>query len=189
MAFRLTVGRKIGSGFGTLIFLTFIAFGATLITLNDSRQINDRITNLYTPSLSALQELNILVVRSKMLVANWINIQIDSEDKDKLKKLIKEEYPDLKKRVNALAKKWNKDDKATIASIFNILDGLVADHEYIMTHLNSFESYQDAGVVFEVKNMVEDTDGEVNEKTRNALNKLSALIDQQRAQSTKKNKE
>src|ERR1035441_7552153 len=100
MAFRLTVGRKIGSGFGTLILLTFIAFGATLFTLNDSSQINDRITNLYTPSVSALQELNILVVRSKMLVSNWISTQIESEDKGKLKKLIKEEYPDLKKRVS-----------------------------------------------------------------------------------------
>src|ERR1035437_832503 len=189
MAFRFTVGRKIGSGFGILIFLTFVAFGATLITLNDSRQINDRITNLYTPSVSALQELNIIVVRSKMLISNWINIQIESEDKDKLKKLIKDEYPDLKKRVNDLAKGWNKDDKESISSIFNILDGLIADHEYIMTQLNSFESYQDAGVLFEVKNMVEDTDGEVNERTRNALNKLSKLIEQQHAQSTQKNKE
>ena len=189
MAFRFTVGRKIGSGFGILIFLTFVAFGATLITLNDSRQINDRITNLYTPSVSALQELNIIVVRSKMLISNWINIQIESEDKDKLKKLIKDEYPELKKRVNALAKGWNKEDKESISSIFNILDGLIADHEYIMTQLNSFESYQDAGVLFEVKNMVEDTDGEVNERTRNALNKLSKLIEQQHAQSTQKNKE
>ena len=85
MAFRFTIGRKIVLGFGSLIFLTFVAFGLTLITLTESRQINDKITTLYNPSVSALQELNILVVRSKMLIANWVNVQIDHEDKDKLK--------------------------------------------------------------------------------------------------------
>ncbi|MBI4945881.1 MAG: SpoIIE family protein phosphatase [Bacteroidetes bacterium] len=189
MAFRFTVGRKIGSGFGILIFLTFIAFGTTLITITDSRQINDRITNLYTPSVSALQELNILVVRSKMLVSSWIIQQQEHEDKEKLKKLIKEEYPELKKRINELVGGWHKEDQESISSIFNILDGLIADHEYIMTHLNSFESYQDAIVVFDVKMMVEDMDGDVADKTRNVLNKLSILIEAQRAQSTQKNKE
>ncbi|MFI5163752.1 MAG: SpoIIE family protein phosphatase [Bacteroidia bacterium] len=189
MAFRLTVGRKIGLGFGSLIFLTFIAFGLTLITLTKSREINDKITNLYTPSVSALQELNILVVRSKMLIANWINVHIESEDKDKLKKLIKEEYPELKKRVNELATEWNKDDKESITSIFTLLDGLVADHEFIMKQLNSFDSYEDVGLFFEVKNMVEDADGEVNDKTRHVLNNLSDLIVQQQAQSKQKNKE
>ena len=98
MGFRITIGRKIGVGFGSLIFMTFVAFGLTLLTLNKSREINDQITNLYTPSVSVLQELNIQVVNSKMLIANWVNVQIESEDKEKLRKLITMEYPDLKKR-------------------------------------------------------------------------------------------
>lgn len=190
MAFRFTIGRKIVVGFGSLIFLTFVAFGLTLITLTDSKEINDKITNQYTPSVSALQELNILVVRSKMLVSNWVNIQqADHEDKDKLKLLIKEEYPALKKRVNELALEWNKDDKETIESIFNLLDELVALQEYIMTQLTTFDSYEDAMVMFEVRPMVEDADGDVNEKTRKVLNNLSALIGQQHKQATLKNKE
>jgi len=189
MAFRFTIGRKISVGFGTLIFLTFVAFALTLITLTQSRQINDKITNQYTPSVSALQNLNILVVRSKMLIANWVNVQIESEDKDKLKTLIKDEYPNLKMQVNTLAKGWNKDDKETIGSIFGLLDELIATHEYIMTQLGNFDSYQDPGVYFEVKNMVEDADGEVNDKTRKILNNLQALITQQHDQADKKNKE
>lgn len=189
MAFRFTIGRKIVLGFGSLIFLTFVAFWLTLLTLTESKQINDKITNLYTPSVSALQELNILVVRSKMLIANWVNVQIDSEDKQSLKALIKDEYPELKKRVTALAAEWTKDDKETIGSIFGLLDELIATHEYIMTQLGTFDSYQDAGVLFEVKNMVEDTDGEVNDKTRKILNNLSALITEQNEQANKKNME
>lgn len=190
MAFRFTIGRKIGLGFGTLIFLTFVAFGLTVITLTESRKINDKITNLYTPSVGALQELNTLVIRSKMLISNWVNIQqSDHEDKDKLKKLIKEEYPELKKRINELSKEWNKDDNESISSIFRLLDELVALQEYIMTQLVSFDSYEDATVMFEVRPMVEDADGEVNEKTRKTLNYLSSLIKQQHDQSTLKNKE
>lgn len=190
MAFRFTIGRKIVVGFGSLIFLTFVAFGLTLLTLTESREINNKITNLDTPSVSALQELNGLVIRSKMLISNWINIQqVDHEDKEKLRKLIKDEYPELKNRVTTLAKEWNKDDKESISTIFNFFDELVALQEYIMTQLNSFDAYEDASVMFEVRPMVEDADGEVNDKTRKILNNLSALIIQQHEQAALKNKE
>lgn len=192
MAFRFTIGRRIGVGFGTLIFFTFVAFGLTLLTLTKSREINDQITNQYTPSVSALQELNNLVVRSKMLITNWVNVQIDHEDKDKLKDLIKNEYPNLKKRVNELAKEWTKDDERAIAYIFSVLDELVANHEYIMSQLNSFDSYEtlqknDPGVWLELRNSVEDADSDLNDKTRNILDKLSALIFQQNDQANRKN--
>lgn len=190
MAFRFTIGRKIGFGFGTLIVLTLLAFGLTFITLTESRKINDKITKLYTPSVSALQELYTLGVRSKMLISNWVNIQLEHADKDKLKKLIKEEYPELKARINQLSKEWsNKDDKESISSILNMLDELMGLHEYIMSQLGSFDSYEDASVIFEVKPMVEDADGEVNAKIRKTLNDLSALIVQQHEQSVQKSKE
>lgn len=192
MAFRFTIGRRIGVGFGSLIFLTFVAFGLTLITLTDSRQINDKITNQYTPSVSALQELNNLVVRSKMLILNWVNVQSDQEDKGKLKELIKNEYPKLKQEVNTLAVEWNEDDKRTITHIFIAFDEVIKHHEYIMGQLNSFDSYEnlqknDPGLWLELKNAVEDADSELNEKTRSILDKLKALISQQYKQSRVKN--
>jgi len=194
MAFRFTIGRRIGVGFGSLIFLTFVAFGLTLITLADSREINDKITNQYTPSVTALQKLNNLVVRSKMLITNWVNVQIDHEDKDQLKSLIQNEYPQLKKEVNTLAQEWNKDDQRAVTYIFGILDELIANHEYIMSQLHSFDSYEDLqkddpGVWLELRNSVEDADSELNVKTRNILDKLTALISQQYEQSRKKNVE
>lgn len=189
MAFRITIGKKIGTGFGSLIFLTFVAFGLTLITLTESRHINDRITNLHTPSVSALQELNGLVIRSKMLIANWVNVQIEHEDKEKLKRLIKNEYPEIKQRIQTLSQEWNPDDQESAEKIFALLDELVALHEYIMTQLSSFDNYQDPGIMFEVRNMVEDTDGEVNDRTRIILNNLAALIQEQHIQAEEKHKE
>lgn len=189
MSFRFTIGRKIFFGFGTLIFLTFVAFGLTLITLTESRHINDKITNLYTPSVNALQELHVLVVRSKILIVNYIHIQIEHEDKEKLKKLIKDEYPELHARITELSKEWNKEDKESIAIIFNLLNELFADHEYIMSQLSAFDAYQSPAIMFDVRPMVEDADGQVNEKTRKILNNLQILIEQQHKQAKIKNKE
>ena len=189
MTFRFTIGRKIAVGFGVLIFLTFVAFGLTLITLTESRKINDKITNLYTPSVSALQELHILIVNSKMLITNWVYTPKESEDKKQLKKLIKEEYPELKNRMNELAKEWNKEDQESIKIIFGLQDELIATHEYIIAQLNSFENYNDAGVFLEMKNMVEDADSEVNVRMRKILNKLSMLIAQEHEQAKLKSKE
>ena len=195
MAFRFTIGRRVGVGFGTLIFLTFVAFGLTLITLTESRKINDKITNQYTPSVSALQELNNLVVRSKMLVVNWVNIQqSDHEDKEQLKILIREEYPVLKRRVNDLSKEWNKDDKNAITSILTLVDEFVALDKHIMSQLPTFDSYEylqkhDPGTWLELRGMIEDADSEVNDKTREILKSLSALISQQHEQSKLKNVE
>lgn len=194
MNFRFSIGRKIGVGFGTLIFMTFVAFGLTLITLNKSRDINDKITNLYTPSVSVLQELNVQVVKSKMLIGNWVNIQIETEDKDKLRRLIKTDYPELKSRINTLAGEWNKDDKNSISTIFSVIDELLALDEYVMSQLNSFDSYEnlkrnDPIVWLDLRNMIEDADSELNEKTRTVLNNLSKLIEQQNIQSKQKNVE
>lgn len=194
MAFRFTIGRRVGVGFGSLIFLTFVAFGLTLVTLNDSRDINDKISKQYTPSVSALQELNNLVIRSKMLITNWVNVQNDNEDKGKLKTLIKDEYPALKKKLNTLALEWNKYDKEYIADIFSLLDALFENHKYIMTQLNSFDSYEDLrkndpGTWLELRNAIEDADSDPNVKTRNILDKLSSLISQQHDQSELKNVE
>jgi len=189
MAFRFTIERKILLGFGSLIVLTFIAFGLTLITLTESKRINDKITNLYTPSVGVLEELNLLVIRSKMYISSWVNAPIESEDKEKLKLLIKKEYPELKERINSLANEWRNEDKEIIKTIFSLFDELTTAHQYIMGQLSTFESYREPVVFFEVKNMVEDADGKVNEKTRKILNNLTALINHQHKQAIQKNKE
>src|SRR5688572_10809729 len=111
MNIRVTIGRRIGFGFAILIFLTLFAFWLTTITIRESSAINDKITTNYTPSVNALRDLNVMVINSKMLISNWVNIQGESEDKPKLKKLIYEEYPQIKNRIEELSKNWNKDEK------------------------------------------------------------------------------
>jgi serine phosphatase RsbU (regulator of sigma subunit)/HAMP domain-containing protein len=177
MAFRFTIGRKIGLGFGILIFLTLFAFGLTMLTLRESREINNKITEIYTPSVSALKELNLLVVRSKTLINSWVNIPKESEDKVTLKKLIYEQHPPLKVRINQLAAspEWNDSDRNDIAAIFSLIDQLFEDHKDIMRQLNSFASYDDAEIKFGI-NIDMDEDGKINQKTRQIEKLLIELI-------------
>ncbi|HEV7231097.1 MAG TPA: SpoIIE family protein phosphatase [Bacteroidia bacterium] len=198
MKFRFTIGRKIGLGFAVLILLTLIGFGATLLTIKKSSAINNEINQLYTPSVSALQELNLLVVRSKMLIGNWVHTQKDGEDKDKLKSLIQKEYPVLKdnilslaynKRMEAKLPEWSEGAKGEINTIFSLTDKLWDDHREVMSQLHSFDSYEDAMVLMQNKNEVEDLDGTINVKTRLILSKLDSLISQQQKSANDKSGE
>jgi serine phosphatase RsbU (regulator of sigma subunit) len=198
MKFRFSIGRKIGLGFAVLIVLTLIGFGATLLTLKKSSQINLEINQMYTPSVSALQDLNILVVRSKMLIENWLHTPKDGEDKGKLKKLLQREYPELKESILSLAynrrkeinlPEWGDNEKAEIMTIFSLTDKLWDAHREVMTQLNSFDSYQDAMIVLTNKNEVEDVDGGINVKTRIILSRLDSLIMHQQQTENSKSEE
>ena len=176
MKFRFTIGRKIGAGFGVLVFLTLIIFILTNITLFRSKHINDQIINLYAPSVAALEDLNQLMIRSKMLITNWVFIQSpdDNLNKDQLRTLIKDEYPEKIERISKLAANWEEEERLKIDSIFEKVSQLFEMHGEVMTQLNSFESYEDAMAVFMVRPMVED--GEIEYLTTEILDELGAVI-------------
>jgi serine phosphatase RsbU (regulator of sigma subunit) len=198
MKFRFSIGRRIGLGFAVLILLTLIGFGATLLTIKKSSAINREINQMYTPSVGALQDLNVLVVRSKMLIGSWVNTQKDSEDKGKLKSLIQKEYPHIKDRILDLAynkpkepnlPEWSDSAKAEITTILSLTDKLWDSHREIMSQLNSFDSYEDAMVLLPDKNEVEDADGGINVETRLILSKLDTLIMRQQNTANDKSEE
>ena len=56
MAFRFTIGKRIGTGFGILLFFVVIVFYTTYTTLNQSIQINNEITDVNNPSVASLEE-------------------------------------------------------------------------------------------------------------------------------------
>jgi serine phosphatase RsbU (regulator of sigma subunit)/HAMP domain-containing protein len=173
---RLSIGRRIGLGFAILIFLTIINFILTFFTLRNSEKINDEITEVYTPSVDAIEDLNLLVLRSKMLISNWVFIvrKPDHVDKIELKDLINNQYPAKKSQIEELAKYWKEDEKKKIESIFKEIDSLFVFHKMIMSELNSFDSYDDALKIFTVRPMVEEA--EVHIMTNRILRDLGRVI-------------
>lgn len=176
MKFRFTIGRRIGLGFGILIFLTLFAFILTQNTLNKSRNINDAITNVISPSVAKLEELNLMVVRSKMYITNWVFItsSADNMDKVKLRKLINEDFPTLKSEIITLSKTWHQEEKNAVDKIFGQVESLFQSHDEVMKALNSFESYEDPISTFTARNNVEE--GDVDSKTKAILEELFQLI-------------
>ena len=125
MKFRFTIGKKIGTGFGVLILCVIIVFYTTYQTLNSSIKINDDITNVNNPSVASLEDLRLLVVRSKMLIYNWIYYQSNSDhpDKQNLIRLKERDYPFIEKRIVTLSTNWTEKDKKKIAEVFKITTG------------------------------------------------------------------
>ncbi|MCO6499991.1 MAG: SpoIIE family protein phosphatase [Vicingus serpentipes] len=181
MAFRFTIGKRIGTGFGVLLFFVVIVFYTTYTTLNQSIQINDEITDVNNPSVASLEELKLLTVRSKMLIFNWVYIQsqADHPDKQKLNRLIERDYPFLRKKIERLAVHWVEEDQKKINHVFDNLSELFDLHEDAKSLLPDWSSYEDAQNIFLAKFYLEN-DGEIFIKTADILFQLDDLINNQK---------
>lgn len=183
MAFRLTIGKKIGTGFGVLLFFIIIVFYTTYQTLNDSININEEITSVNNPSVASLEELKLLTVRSKMLIFNWVYFQshADHPDKEKLNRLIERDYPHLEKNIKKLAINWEVDDQKKIKEVFANLHELFELHQEVQLLLPDWASYEDSQNKFLANFLIGD-DGDIYLKTSEILFQLDDLIGNQKFQ-------
>ncbi len=177
MKFRFTIGRKIGTGFGALLFLTLIAFIFTIVIVTKSKQSTESVVGQVTPSVSALKEFNFILQKSQTLISKWNYNQSGNDDpsKTELRNLINKDYPHIKKEINSLSNDWTKEEIAKAKTIIQFSDGLFRLYqEEIMTPLNSWESYDDANVKFLVTSPFEDS----QEKIKMLYVQLNDLITQ-----------
>jgi serine phosphatase RsbU (regulator of sigma subunit)/F0F1-type ATP synthase assembly protein I len=177
MAFRFTIGRKIGTGFGVLLVLTLVAFIFTIVIVTKSKHSTESVVGQVTPSVSALKEYNFILQKSQTLISRWYFKQSGDDDpsKTELITLINKDYPHIKAEINALSVNWTKPEKDKAKTIINFSDGLFKLYkEEIMTPLNSWESYDDANIYFLVTSPFEDS----QEKIKMLYVQLNDLITQ-----------
>ena len=152
MRYRLTIGRKIGIGFGILIFLTLINFVLTLDTVNKSTDLNNSINTIYTPSVQLFERLNYMLLRSNKYIENWVTRDVEAPSspvKEPLRKIINVEYPALKKQIREMSKYWPEKDQKRVDTLIIKIDALFHDHySQVMNGLDSYESYQDPIIKF-----------------------------------------
>lgn len=178
MGFRFTIAKKIGLGFGIILCLFLASSIFTYITLNNSRKKNEQITQLYNPSVSTLKEFDNLLNRSRLLITKWYYVQtgIDNIDKIRLNTLLVVEYPAIKIKLKKYSLNWHEEEQKRLALILKLIDEMFISYKRnIMTKLNSFESYQDLSVKFEVLMPFEDIDTQFEEVNKN----LKILINKQ----------
>jgi methyl-accepting chemotaxis protein len=175
---RLKIAAKIGLGFGVMVVAVIVNALITSSALEKSRKINDKITNVYTPSQSYLNELYNKINDSRMLIKSWVFIDkiSDTPDKLRLKELHEVSYTANIDTLRILQTGWDSVSHQQLLMHIDsaIVDTLFAKHEYIMQQLSTFESYDDPFVVFEVTPMTEEG-GEVMVLTQRILNQIDDL--------------
>jgi methyl-accepting chemotaxis protein len=175
---RLKIAAKIGLGFGVMVVAVIVNALITSSALEQSRKINEKITNVYTPSLSYLNELYNKINDSRMLIKSWVFIDkiSDTPDKLRLKELHEVSYSANIDTLKSLQTQWDSISHRQILMHIDsaIVDTLFAKHEYIMQQLSTFESYDDPFVVFEVTPMTEEG-GEVMVLTQRILDQIDDL--------------
>ena len=177
MKIKLTVGRKLSLGFSAIIIFFLGVSVFTFFTLMESQKVNERNANVYVPSMSMLQEYSNLIVKSEKLIGTWIFIQSndDTPEKNELKKLISEDYPILKDRIDQISKNWSPDQQQLFVEINTLVESLFETYNQVMTTLGDFLSYDDPMVIFEIRPMME-SGGQIVSLTDDINTKLENII-------------
>lgn len=180
---NLSIAKKLGFGFGIIILIFIISATLAFRTLNNNVDNIQEISTIHNPSVDRIDELSNLVSESKLLIKNWVFIEKKSgtADKEKLVDLHENRYPELVEAINSLKQHWSEDEKELYQSIrVSIEDTLFSQHRKIMESLNSFSSYDDPEVAFEIMPMVEQG-GKTIKVTERILADLQKLAETQKA--------
>ncbi len=184
MNFKLTIGRKIGMGFGFLILLIMVVFGATYLSVNKGidtfQEFNKTSTVLIksiTPSKEKVAELRTILNESKQLSIQWVIQQSrnDNGNKLKLKALISKRIPETVQDLQDLSKIWEDTlNKKLFKEIKSQIEELSGNYKDIMKFLPDFASYDDLLAVFNARPLIEEG-GPVIELNKQIQYKLGKL--------------
>ncbi len=176
MKFKFGIRQKVYLGFALLIVLFITNAIVSLITLDKNRKLIAEISQVVDPSLESLDELTLMVNKSKMLSTNWVFMKTNEDDKKALKKLIEVEYPALKDRIQKLKKKW-KEKKVSdeMDAVLKDFDKLISAEEEVILLLPDFESYEDVSILFLAQDGIESQVLPMSAKLMERLGKVSDL--------------
>jgi serine phosphatase RsbU (regulator of sigma subunit)/HAMP domain-containing protein len=188
MKVKFTIGRKIGTGFGVLIFFIIIVFTITANTVREgiesftqSRELNEKITTLFDPSIKQVTLLKEKIKESKRLIQNWVNSpsREDNPEKIQLKILISDVIPKTQDTLASLQSRWDSETEQLLLKKVNAnLDTLFEYYQIIMDHLPDLGSYDDPIAFLSARDYVV-PNGLIDIKSQQVDNLISDLINRQ----------
>lgn len=153
---RLTIGNKILAGFLSLIILFIINATIIFFTGNNIDKVVATSSENIRPSKDAINELILMVTRSKMLITNWVYLQSNTEDKQALRDLQNFDYPALKEKVTKLMPLWESDSQRMLMdTVFIKFETMMEAQKSVMSQLVTFENYEDALVKLLAEDAIE----------------------------------
>jgi serine phosphatase RsbU (regulator of sigma subunit)/HAMP domain-containing protein len=180
MAWRMTIGRKIGLGFGLFIFFALLVVLLTNRTLERSRGINQEINNVYAPSVDALVRLRNLTVTSHMLIKHWalLESRADAREKTALIAITTLELPRVLDQIDTLMGRWEPAEVAIMSNVSARLEEMFALHDEVKMMLPSLESYRDPFIHMQRANLAEEG-GPLDQQHALVLAELDKLLEMQ----------
>ncbi len=177
MKFRFTIGGKLYTGFGVIILCILLVFLITNQTLTESRRINDRINEVYIPSVQQLEKLRYEIIRTRMLITNWAFVQSreDTEEKRTLQRITDEDLPEIIGGLNKMSLAWDENDIIKKNRIIKSIDELLELYEIVKRELPDMRSYDEDFNVFYARDLAEEG-GVIDEKAKEILFDLNNLI-------------
>lgn len=172
----LKIDLEIYVVFVLLIAISVINAIYSVVNISRNQDLTSHIMTVDLPTIQAMENMNHLVTRSKMYSTNWVYLQSNKDDKEKLRQLQKNEYPELKNRFSLLEKKWdNEGYRAAMKKVFTEYDGLLLEQQKVMGMLVHFDDYNDAMKKFEASEIVEN---EIIPQSNAIIDELNKLIAQ-----------
>ncbi len=174
---KLTITRKLGSGFGVIILAVLISVYLTNRTGRKYQELEHKIMTVLNPSRDDLSQLSDMINTSKMLTKNWVYIDkiAGTQDKLALVDLQDNGFPKLRDNLLDLSRHWKAEERSNLEHICAaIQDSLFAKQKHVMSQLSDVSSYDDALVIFEISPMV-DENGEISVLTEDIIKRVNEL--------------
>jgi signal transduction histidine kinase/CheY-like chemotaxis protein len=170
---KLSIKQRIAVSYWFLGGVFLINGLITVITLVRNHKYSEKISNVVLPGLQSIEDLNAVVLESKMYTTNWVFLRSNQEDKEQLKQLHDTKYYALKKTIISYTNNWaQKKISDSLQQVFVRFEQLLAVEKQIMGSLQKFEDYDDPVTKLEAERMLDD---EVLPQTASIMRSLNDL--------------
>lgn len=154
---KLSIKKRIAFSFWFLGGIFLVNGLITFVTLIRNHKHSEKISNIILPSMQGIDELNAVLLESKMYTTNWVFLRSNQEDKELLKKIHDTEYYVLKEKITANTNAWQqKSITDSLQHAFARFEQLLAVEKQIMRSLQKFGDYDDPVIKMEAERKVED---------------------------------
>ncbi|MEO9964989.1 MAG: methyl-accepting chemotaxis protein [Reichenbachiella sp.] len=147
---RFSIGKKVSVGYIIIILITTLCSFYSVLKLRESRNTDEKISEVFTALLVKMDQMQVMVSNSKKYINNWIYVPNDAE-KEALRLIQDEEFPQLVKEIKTLQSKWTRDN--SLDSLDLMIEKFYQNVSYqqqIMQNLNTIDSYNYDSLIFYV---------------------------------------
>lgn len=153
---NVTIARKIRTSFLVLILVILFNVVYTSLTLRTSIGVLNTIAEEVNPAMETLRDFNSLIQESKTYSTNWVYISTYESDKEKLRNIHQNRFPEQKEKVIKMAEKLeSEEEKEELLSLISSFESILADQQTIMESLQSAMDYEDPMTVFICEDLIE----------------------------------